>query len=93
MLAPKKIVTAKKSPKFFAIVDNFQLISGKDQQIKKSEKLFIIYKPSHVRGKKFDVLWSTRVPVATIGPGANRVPRACLIDFSCPLCHLRRSGP
>ena len=49
MLAPKKIVTAKKSPKFFAIVDNFQLISGKDQQIKKSEKLFIIYKPSHVR--------------------------------------------
>ena len=64
---PQKFVTAKKSPKIFrdflTTFDFDREYLRNESTYQKSEKLLIIYNPSHIGPRKFGVLWSTNEKV------------------------------
>ena len=52
--------------RFLTIFDFDREYLRKESTYQKSEKLLIIYNPSHVRTRKFDVLWSTNEKLLTL---------------------------
>ena len=64
---PQNFVTAKKIDqnfsRFLTTFDFDREYLRKESTYQKSEKLLIIYNPSHVRPRKFGVLWSTNEKV------------------------------
>ena len=88
MPTPQNFWRPKNRPKFLRFLTTFDFdreYLWKRSTYQKSEKLLIIYNPSHVWEKKIGVLWSTLVCMALYSLYCAEVPlRNCSLTHSRP---------